>query len=173
MKHKKTMGYLVGAFLLGAFFTTTLTACQFTESKTDAVDSQKALDVKEADKAALEYMKSYIDLDNKKMNELHINQYKFLKGEDVTYLGASDKLKGRYELFRYDLEEGSNEYYYKARYYHPGTGGKSSVELRMMKDKKDGKWKNYGWAWGSTHNLESIVGDKKPVQVHKWEGERE
>ncbi|MCE0553136.1 hypothetical protein LQK80_00620 [Bacillus thuringiensis] len=70
------------------------------------------------------------------MNELHINEYEFLKEYNVTYPGASDKLNGRYELFRYDLEEGSNEFYYKARYYHPGTGGKSSVELKMIKDKK-------------------------------------
>ncbi|HDR4948309.1 TPA: hypothetical protein QCR51_004897 [Bacillus cereus] len=173
MKCKRTLGYVVGACLAGVLLATTLTGCQSTESKTDAVDSQKALDMKAADKAAFEYMKAYIDLDNDKMNDLHINKYEFLPGEKVTYPGASDKLKDRYELFRYDLNEGANEYYYKARYYHPATGGRSSVELRMMKDKKDGKWKNYGWAWGDTHNLESVVGDTKAVQVHKWEGERE
>lgn len=171
VKYKKTLGYLVGAIVAGGLIVTTLTACQSTKS--EVVDNQKSIDIKAADKAALEYMKAYIELDNKKMNELHINEYEFLKEYNVTYPGASDKLNGRYELFRYDLEEGSNEFYYKARYYHPGTGGKSSVELKMIKDKKDGKWKNYGWAWGDTHNLESIVGDKKPIQVHKWEGERE
>lgn len=171
MKYKRTLGYLVGVIVAGGLIVTTLTACQST--KNEVVDNQKSINIKAADKAALEYMQAYIELDNKKMNELHINKYEFLKEYNVTYPGASDKLNGRYELFRYDLEEGSNEFYYKARYYHPGTGGKSSVELKMIKDKKDGKWKNYGWAWGDTHNLESIVGDKKPIQVHKWEGERE
>ncbi|HDR6289245.1 TPA: hypothetical protein QCU33_005377 [Bacillus cereus] len=173
MKYKKRLGYVVGVCLAGGLLMTTLAACQSTESKTEAVESPKVLDMKAADKAATEYMKAYIDMDKKKLNELHINKYDFLNGDGVKDPGASDKLKDRYELFRYDLNEGSNEYYYKARFYHPANGGRSSVELRIMKDKKDGKWKNYGWAWEASHSLESIVGNTKPVQVHKWEGERE
>jgi hypothetical protein len=46
------------------------------------------------------------------------------------------------------------------------------MDLKMVKDEKDGKWKNYEWAWEDNYSLESIVGSMKPTHVHKW-GQKE
>ncbi len=50
--------------MAGGLIVTTLTACQSTKS--EVIDNQKSINIKAADKAALEYMKAYIELDNKK-----------------------------------------------------------------------------------------------------------
>lgn len=171
MKMTKKWGYVAGVCLTGILLTTTLAGCQSSESKTGAVESQKARDMKEADKVAVEYLKALVDMDKKKMNELHIKKYDFLPGKEVTYPEASEKLKDKYDLYRYDLGTKENEYYYKVRYYDPTDGAKRNIEFHITKDPEDGKWRNY--QWGYISDFESIVGDTKPVQVHKWEGERE
>ena len=77
-------------------------------------------------------------------------------------------MKERYDLYRYDLQEGEDEFYYRIKFYDPVEKAQMGLYLRMVKDKKDNKWKNYEWAWDSTNSLNSIVGDVKPVHVHKW-----
>jgi hypothetical protein len=152
-----------------------MTGCGSNEKKSTAnqQESQKERDMKEADKAAMEYVRAYIDVDTIKLNQLLYKKNKFYE-EHVVNPGASKELNNRYDLNRYDLAEGKNEYYYYVKYYDEGSveKGQTSLELKMIKDEKDGKWKNYEWAWGDNYSLESIVGSMKPTHVHKW-GQKE
>ncbi|MED3466105.1 hypothetical protein [Bacillus mycoides] len=145
--------------ILGMLALISISGCQ--------MESDKA---KEADKVAMEYIRAYIDMDTKQLNDLSYKTYDF--GPDkVGNPGASKKIGSKYDLYRYELDGKKNEYYYKVVYYDPVEDKKLRESLYILQD-KNGAWKNSEWAWGSTHNLDSIVGSKEPKHVHKWgEGE--
>ena len=123
--------------------------------------------MKEADKAAMVYIRELIELDSSKLEALLYKPYEFIEG-GKTYPGISKEMKERYDLYRYDLKEEKEEYYYHVVYFDPVEKRQRSEDLRMIKDEKDGKWKNYEWAWDANNSLESIVGSMKPTHVHKW-----
>lgn len=169
----KKVKMLSGVCIAGMLVLGGLSGCEANETKSTAnqQESQKERDMKAADQSALDYLKNFIDMDTKKLNDLQYKKFNF--GEDeVVNLGASKKLNNRYDLERYDLNEGKNEYYYHARYYHPVEERQRGMDLKIVKDEKDGKWKNYAWAWDANNSLESIVGSMKPTHVHKW-GQKE
>ena len=58
------------------------------------------------------------------------------------------------------------------KYFDPVENAQMGIKLKMIKDKKDGKWKNYEWNWDGHNSLDSIVGSIEPVHVHKW-GQKE
>ena len=168
----KKLCMLSGLCVAGMLMVTGIAGCS-NEAKSNAnqQESQKERDMKEADKAAVEYLKAYIEMDRKKLNELQYKKYDF--GEDrVKNPGISKEMKERYDLYRYDLQEDEDEFYYRIKFYDPVEKAQMGLYLRVVKDKKDNKWKNYEWAWDSTNSLNSIVGDVKPVHVHKW-GQKE
>lgn len=164
------MKFVSGMCVAGMLVLGGMTGCGSNEKKSteNQQESQKERDMKEADKAAIDYLKNFIDMDTKKLNDLQYKKFNF--GEDeVVNLGASKNLNNRYDLERYDLNEGKNEYYYHVRYYHPVEERQRGMDLKIV---KDGKWKNYAWAWDSNYSLASIVGSMKPAHVHKW-GQKE
>ncbi|WIY59027.1 hypothetical protein [Bacillus arachidis] len=168
----KTLHKLSGLCVAGMLMVTGIAGCgNETKSNATQQENQKERDIKEADKAAVEYLKAYIEMDTKKLNDLHYEKYSFMN-EGVRNPGISKDMKNRYDVFRYDLQEDENEYYYRIKFYHPVEQAQMGLYLRMIKDKKDGKWKNYEWAWDSNNSLKSIVGSVKPVHVHKW-GQKE
>ena len=170
----KTLHKLSGLCVAGMLMVTGIAGCgNETKSNATQQESQKERDMKEADKAAVDYLRAYIEMDTKRMNELHYEKYDFGEDENkILHPGISKDMKNRYDVFRYDLQEGENEYYYRIKYFDPVQQGQMGLYLRMVKDKKDGKWKNYEWAWDSNNSLNSIVGSVKPVHVHKW-GQKE
>ncbi|MED3090379.1 hypothetical protein [Bacillus toyonensis] len=169
----KKMKFVSGMCVAGMLVLGGMAGCGTNETKSTAnqQESQKERDMKEADKAAMEYVRAYIDVDAKKLNDLQYKQFDFMN-KGIRNPNASEKMKERYDLERYDLKEDKPEYYYYVRYYDPAEEKKTSLELKMVKDEQDGKWKNYEWAWGSNYSLEAIVGSMKPTHVHKW-GQKE
>lgn len=165
----KKFRMLSGLCVAGMLMVTGVAGCSNeTKSNANQQESQKERDMKEADKAAIEYVKAYIEMDTKKLNDLQYKKYKFME-EGVRNPNISQEMKERYDLFRYDLKEDKNEYYYRVKYYDPVEQAQMGLYLRMVKDEKDGKWKNYEWNW---NNLNSTVGSMEPVHVHKW-GQKE
>ncbi len=165
----KKLRMLSGLCVAGMLMVTGVAGCSNeTKSNANQQESQKERDMKEADKAAIEYVKAYIEMDTKKLNDLQYKKYKFME-EGVRNPNISQEMKERYDLFRYDLKEDKNEYYYRVKYYDPVEQAQMGLYLRMVKDEKDGKWKNYEWNW---NNLNSTVGSMEPVHVHKW-GQKE
>lgn len=165
----KKLRMLSGLCVAGMLMVTVVAGCSNeTKSNANQQESQKERDMKEADKAAMEYVKAYIEMDTKKLNDLQYKKYKFME-EGVRNPNISQEMKERYDLFRYDLKEDKNEYYYRVKYYDPVEQAQMGLYLRMVKDEKDGKWKNYEWNW---NNLNSTVGSMEPVHVHKW-GQKE
>lgn len=169
----KKVNMVSGLCIAGVLAIASLSGCGANETKgnTKQQESQKERDIKEADIAAIEYLRAFIDMDTEKLNTLHYKKFEFMK-QGVRSPNASQEMENRYDLERYDLNEGKNEYYYHIRYYHPVEKRQRGMDLKMVKDEKDGKWKNYDWAWGSNNSVESIVGSMKPVRVHKW-GQKE
>lgn len=169
----KKVNMVSGLCIAGVLAIVSLSGCETSETKgnTKQQESQKERDMKEADKVAMEYVRAFIDMDTKKLNDLQYKKFNF--GEDeVVNPDASKNLNNRFDLDRYDLNEGKNEYYYHVRYYHPVEERQRGMDLKMVKDEKDGKWKNYEWAWGSNYSVDNIAGSMKPVRVHKW-GQKE
>ncbi|EEK91693.1 hypothetical protein bcere0012_53920 [Bacillus cereus BDRD-ST24] len=165
----KKLRVLSGLCVAGMLMVTGVAGCSNeTKSNANQQESQKERDMKEADKAAMEYVGAYIELDTKKLNNLQYKKYKFME-EGIRNPNASQEMKERYDLYRYDLKEDKNEYYYRVKYYDPVEQAQMGLYLRMVKDEKDGKWKNYEWNW---NNLNSTVGSMEPVHVHKW-GQKE
>lgn len=165
----KKLRMLSGLCVAGMLMVTGIAGCSNeTKSNANQQESQKERDMKEADKAAMQYVKAYIEMDTKKLNNLQYKKYKFME-EGVRNPNISQEMKERYDLFRYDLKEDKNEYYYRVKYYDPVEQAQMGLYLRMVKDEKDGKWKNYEWNW---NNLNSTVGSMEPVHVHKW-GQKE
>lgn len=165
----KKLRMLSGLCVAGMLMVTGVAGCSNeTKSNANQQESQKERDMKEADKAAMEYVKAYIEMDTKKLNDLQYKKYKFME-EGVRNPNISQEMKERYDLFRYELKEDKNEYYYRVKYYDPVEQAQMGLYLRMVKDEKDGKWKNYEWNW---NNLNSTVGSMEPVHVHKW-GQKE
>lgn len=169
----KKVKMLSGLCIAGMLAIASLSGCEANETKSNAnqQESQKEREMKEADKAAMEYLRAYIDVDTVKLNELLYKKNKFYE-EHVVNPGASKQLNNRFDLDRYDLDEGKKEYYYHIRYYHPVEERQRGMDLKIVKDEKDGKWKNYDWAWSSNNSVDSIVGSMKPAHVHKW-GQKE
>lgn len=169
----KKVKFVSGMCVAGMLVLGGMAGCGKSETKSTAnqQESQKERDMKEADKAAMEYVRAGIDVDIAKLNDLQYKKFDFGEGI-VSHPGASKELNNRYDLERYDLSEGRNEYYYHVRYYHPVEKRQRGAVLKIVKDEKDGRWKNYEWAWGSNYSLESIVGSMKPTHVHKW-GQKE
>ncbi len=168
----KKLRMLSGLCVAGMLMVTGVAGCSNdTKSSTNQQESQKERDIKEADKAVMDYVKAEIEVDYGKLATL---VYEPLKDEDrsVRHPGASKGMQNRYDLYRYDLEEGKNELYYAVKFYDPVKNGTVKIELKMVKDKKDDKWKNYSWTWNWEHNIKDIVGSMKPVHVHKW-GQKE
>lgn len=169
----KKVKLLSGVCIAGMLVLGGLSGCEANETKSTAnqQESQKEKDMKEADKAAIEYLRAFVEMDTKKLNDLQYKKFDF--GEDKVFNpGASKKMNNRFDLERYDLNEGKNEYYYHAKYYHPEEERQRGFDLKIVKDEKDGKWKNYEWAWSRSNSVDSIVGSIKPVHVHKW-GQKE
>lgn len=165
----KKLRMLSGLCVAGMLMVTGVAGCSNeTKSNANQQESQKERDMKEADKAAMNYVRAYIEMDTKKLNDLQYKKYKFME-EGVRNPNISQEMKERYDLFRYDLKEDKNEYYYRVKYYDPVEQAQMGLYLRMVKDEKDGKWKNYEWNW---NNLNSTVGSMEPVHVHKW-GQKE
>lgn len=162
-----------GLCIAGVLTIASLSGCGASETKgnTKQQESQKERDMKEADKAAIEYLRAYIDVDTKKLNDLQYKTYEFMK-PGVVNPNASQKMKERYDLERYDLKEGKQEYYYHVKYYDPVEERQRGLDLKMVKDEKDGKWKNYEWSWDRNNSLDAIVGSMKSIYVHKW-GQKE
>lgn len=169
----KKMKFVSGICVAGMLVLGGMTGCGANETKSNAnqQESQKERDMKEADKAAMEYVKAYIDVDTKKLNDLQYKTYEFMK-PGVRNPSMSQQMKERYDLERYDLKEGKQEYYYHVKYYDPAEGAQRGLDLKMVKDEKDGKWKNYEWSWDRNNSLDAIVGSMKPTHVHKW-GQKE
>lgn len=168
----KKLRMLSGLCVAGMLMVTGVAGCSNeTKSNANQQENQKERDMKEADKAAMEYVRAYIEMDSKKLNELQYEKYDFMNNE-VRNPNKSQGMKERYDLYRYDLKENENEYYYRVKYFDPVENAQMGMKLKMVKDKKDGKWKNYEWNWDRHNNLESIVGSIEPVHVHKW-GQRE
>ena len=46
--------------------------------------------------------------------------------------GASKGMKERYDLYRYDLKEGENEYYYRVKYFDPVENAQMGRKLRIQ-----------------------------------------
>lgn len=168
----KKLRMLSGLCVAGMLMVTGITGCSNeTKSNANQQESQKERDMKEADKAAMEYVRAYIEMDAKKLNEFQYKKFNF--GDDeVVNPGFGEKLKDRYDLDRYDLKEKENEYYYHVRYYHPVDEAQRGMDLRIVKDEKDNKWKNYEWAWGNSNSVSAIAGSIKPTRVHNW-GQKE
>ncbi|QHV47598.1 hypothetical protein C1N66_31875 (plasmid) [Bacillus cereus] len=165
----KKLRMLSGLCVAGMLIVTGIAGCSNeTKSNANQQESQKERDMKEADKAAMEYVRAYIEMDTKKLNDLQYKKYKFME-EGVRNPNISQEMKERYDLLRYDLKEDKNEYYYRVKYYDPVEQAQMGLYLKMVKDEKDGKWKNYEWNW---NNLNSTVGSMEPVHVHKW-GQKE
>ncbi|MEB9624022.1 hypothetical protein BK741_17810 [Bacillus thuringiensis serovar iberica] len=169
----KKMKFISGMCVAGMLVLGGMAGCGSNETKSTAnqQESQKERDMKEADKAAMDYVRAGIDVDIAKLNDLQYEKYDFGEGS-IPHPGASKEMKERYDLYRYDLKEGKAEYYYHVVYYHPIQKAQKSEDLKMVRDEKDGKWKNYEWAWGTVNSLESTVGSMKPTHVHKW-GQKE
>ncbi|MBC6975122.1 MULTISPECIES: hypothetical protein [Bacillus] len=168
----KTLRKLSGLCVAGMLMITGITGCgNETKSNATQQESQKERDMKEADKAAVEYLKAYIEMDTKKLNDLQYKKYDFGE-EGINHPGISKEMRKRYDVDRYDLQEKASEYYYRIKYYDPVKETQRGLYLRMVKDEKDGKWKNYEWAWDLNNSLNSIVGSVKPVRVHNW-GQKE
>lgn len=168
----KTLHKLSGLCVAGMLMVTGVAGCgNETKSNATQQESQKERDIKEADKAAMDYVRAYIEMDRKKLNELQYKKFDF--GEDrIKNPGISEKMKERYDLYRYDLQEGETEYYYRVKYFDPVENAQMGIKMKIVKDEKDGKWKNYEWNWDGHNSLDSIVGSTKPVHVHKW-GQKE
>lgn len=168
----KTLHKLSGLCLTGMLMITGVVGCS-NETKSNATqqESQKERDMKEADKAVIDYVNAEIEVDYDKLAQL---LYEPLKDGDsgVKHPGASKDMGKRYDLYRYDLGEGKDELYYFIKYYDPVQETKKNLELKMVKDEKDGKWKNYSWTWNWHHNIKDVTGNMKPVHVHKW-GQKE
>lgn len=165
----KKLRMLSGLCVAGMLMVTGVAGCSNeTKSNANQQESQKERDMKEADKAAMEYVRAYIEMDTKKLNNLQYKKYKFME-EGIRNPNISQEMKERYDLYRYDLKEDKNEYYYRVKYYDPVEQAQMGLYLRMVKDEKDKKWKNYEWNW---NNLNSTVGSMEPVHVHKW-GQKE
>ncbi|TKH19529.1 hypothetical protein FC697_20165 [Bacillus wiedmannii] len=169
----KKMKFVSGMCVAGMLVIGGMAGCGTNETKSTAnqQESQKERDMKEADKAAMEYVRAFIEVDTVKLNELLYNKYKFYE-EHVVDPGTSKEMGERYDLYRYDLKEGKKEYFYKIQYYHPVKETKSTMELRIVKEEKDGKWKNYEWSWDTHYNVSDFAGSIKPIHVHKW-GQKE
>ncbi|MGY1465743.1 hypothetical protein ACW4EZ_31450 (plasmid) [Bacillus toyonensis] len=168
----KKLRMLSGLCVAGMLMVTGVAGCSNeTKSNANQQESQKERDMKEADKAAMDYVRAYIEMDSNKINDLLYKKYDLGKDE-VMNPGASKGMKERYDLYRYDLKEGGNEYYYRVKYFDSVENAQMGRKLRMVKDEKDKKWKNYEWAWDSNNSLDSIVGSVKPIHVHKW-GQKE
>jgi hypothetical protein len=167
------MKFVSGMCVAGMLVIGGMVGCGTSETKSTAnqQESQKERDMKEADKAAMVYIRELIELDSSKLEALLYKPYEFIEG-GKTYPGISKEMKERYDLYRYDLKEEKEEYYYHVVYFDPVEKRQRSEDLRMIKDEKDGKWKNYEWAWDANNSLESIVGSMKPTHVHKW-GQKE
>ncbi len=152
----KKLRMLSGLCVAGMLMVSGVAGCSNeTKSNANQQESQKERDMKEADKAAVEYLKAYIEMDSNKINDLLYKKFDLGKDE-IMHPGISQEMKERYDLYRYD----------------PVEKAQMGLYLRMVKDKKDDKWKNYEWAWDSNNSLNSIVGSVKPVHVHKW-GQKE
>lgn len=165
----KKLRMLSGLCVAGMLMVTGVAGCSNeTKSNANQQENQKERDMKEADKAAMEYVRAYIEMDTKKLNNLQYKKYKFME-EGIRNPNISQEMKERYDLYRYDLKEDKNEYYYRVKYYDPVEQAQMGLYLRMVKDEKDEKWKNYEWNW---NNLNSTVGSMEPVHVHKW-GQKE
>lgn len=168
----KKLRMLSGLCVAGMLMVTGIAGCSNeTKSNANQQESQKERDMKEADKAAMEYVRAYIEMDSNKINDLSYKKYDLGKDE-IMHPDASKGMKERYDLYRYDLKESKNEYYYRVKYFDPVENAQMGIKLKMVKDKKDGKWKNYEWNWDGHNSLESIVGSIEPVHVHKW-GQKE
>ncbi|EJR63847.1 hypothetical protein IK5_05826 [Bacillus cereus VD154] len=168
----KKLRMLSGLCVAGMLMLTGVAGCSNeTKSNANQQESQKERDMKEADKAVMDYVKAYIEVDSGKLAAFVYEPFDFVDS-GVRHPGASQGMGGRYDLYRYDLEEGENEFYYGVKFFDPVEDGPVGMELKMVKDEKDGKWKNYGWTWDWDHNFESIVGSVEPVHVHKW-GQKE
>lgn len=167
------MKFVSGMCVAGMLVLGGISGCGANETKSNAnqQESQKERDMKEADKAAMDYVKAFIEMDSAKLEALFYKPYKFMEGGN-TYPGASKEMGERYDLYRYDLKEGKDEYYYHVVYYHPVDKVQRALDLKIVKDEKDGKWKNYIWSWERSHSIDNIVGSVKPVHVHKW-GQKE
>ncbi|WP_410991013.1 hypothetical protein [Bacillus cereus] len=169
----KKMKFVSGMCVAGMLVLGGMTGCGSNEkmSTENQQESQKERDMKEADKAAMVYIRELIELDSSKLEALLYKPYEFIEGGKA-YPGIGKEIKERYDLYRYDLKEEKEEYYYHVVYFDPVEKRQRSEDLRMIKDEKDGKWKNYEWAWDANNSLESIVGSMKPTHVHKW-GQKE
>ncbi|PEF35110.1 hypothetical protein [Bacillus wiedmannii] len=169
----KKMKFVSGICVAGMLVLGGMTGCGADETKSNAKqqESQKERDMKEADKAAMEYVKAMIDVDIARINDLQYEKFDFGEGV-IPSPGASKSIGERYDLYRYNLKEGKEEYYYHVVYYHPVEKAQKSENLKMVKDERDGKWKNYKWAWDANNSLDAIVGSMKPAHVHKW-GQKE
>lgn len=168
----KKLRMLSGLCVAGMLMVTGVAGCSNeTKNNANQQESQKERDMKEADKAAVEYLKAYIEMDSNKINDLLYKKFDLGKNE-IMHPGISKEMKERYDLYRYDLQEGEDEFYYRIKFYDPVEKAQMGLYLRIVKDKKDAKWKNYEWAWDSNNSLNSIVGSVKPVHVHKW-GQKE
>jgi hypothetical protein len=169
---RKKLRMLSGLCVAGMLMVTGIAGCSNeTKSNANQQESQKERDRKEADKAAVEYLKAYIEMDSNKINDLLYKKFDLGKDE-IMHQELAKEMKERYDLYRYDLQEGEDEFYYRIKFYDPVEKAQMGLYLRMVKVKKDDKWKNYEWAWDSNNSLNSIVGSVKPVHVHKW-GQKE
>ena len=168
----KKLRMLSGLCVAGMLMVSGVAGCSNeTKSNANQQENQKERDIKEADKAAMDYVRAYIEMDRKKLNELQYKEFDF--GEDrIKHPGASKGMKERYDLYRFDLKEGENEYYYRVKYFDPVENAQMGMKLKVVKDEKDRKWKNYEWNWDGHNSLDSIVGNIEPVHVHKW-GQKE
>ncbi|HFK1409767.1 hypothetical protein ABE44_31915 [Bacillus thuringiensis] len=165
----KKLRMLSGLCVAGMLMVTGVAGCSNeTKSNANQQENQKERDMKEADKVAMNYVRAYIEMDRKKLNELQYKKFDF--GEDrIKHPGASQGMKERYDLYRFDLKEEENEYYYRVKYFDPVENAQMGMKLKVVKDEKDRKWKNYEWNWDGHNSLDSIVGSIEPVHVHKWE----
>jgi hypothetical protein len=165
------MKFVSGMCVAGMLVIGGMVGCGTSETKSTAnqQESQKERDMKEADKAAMVYIRELIELDSSKLEALLLKPYEFIEG-GKTYPGISKEMKERYDLYRYDLKEEEKKSTIIMLYILiPLKKRQRSEDLRMIKvDEKDGKWKNYEWAWDANNSLESIVGSMKPTHVHKW-----
>ncbi|MGQ4286627.1 hypothetical protein ACS4JF_18935 [Bacillus thuringiensis] len=168
----KKMKFVSGMCVASMLVLGGMAGCGTNETKSTAnqQESQKERDMKAADKAAMEYVRAYIEMDSVKLESLFYKPFKM--GEGNSYPGASKDMRERYDLYRYDLKEEKKEYFYQVQYYHPVKETKSTMELRIVKDEKDGKWKNYEWSWDTHYNVSDFAGSIKPKHVHKW-GQKE
>ena len=74
----KKFRMLSGLCVAGMLMVTGIAGCSNeTKSITNQQESQKERDMKEADKAAMEYVRAYIEMDAKKLNELQYKKFNF------------------------------------------------------------------------------------------------